>query len=389
MCKKTFLPLLFILILASSFSYSQSIRIEVVPELYPGVLKAGQEFELNLYLTNDWETMPGIVFYNEFVGTDGVTDVIHIPQDTGIVHSGNVMLGSDFNGFWDMGVFASDSSWDGSLPDVFEYSGISMQGMPVGEGEYLVKSYKFRIDQAGTFTMEFDYPEMYDYFDWEYTYDMSPRSWEVVADTLCGNLYDNDDNIDILDILKLIYCLYMNDGYPCYLANADVNSSGDINIMDIIYLIKYVYKGGPAPECNSEPVGSLIGNTGCLTSTGSENQPPSDQDCFEYSYDGNGTLFITHFNSGFNCCPETLSAEIDIVDAVITISEYEASSLCDCECLFNLNYEISDLPSGDYTIKFIEPYRHENDPILEGTINTETMPSDTICVLRTFYPWGY
>ena len=31
--------------------------------------------------------------------------------------------------------------------------------------------------------------------------------------------------------------------------NAYVNNSGNVNILDITYLIAYLYKGGPPPDC--------------------------------------------------------------------------------------------------------------------------------------------
>jgi uncharacterized protein (TIGR02145 family) len=37
----------------------------------------------------------------------------------------------------------------------------------------------------------------------------------------------------------------------------DVNNSGTINILDITYLISYVYKGGPAPDCGPE-TGTIV-----------------------------------------------------------------------------------------------------------------------------------
>jgi uncharacterized protein (TIGR02145 family) len=41
----------------------------------------------------------------------------------------------------------------------------------------------------------------------------------------------------------------------------DVNNSGTINILDITYLINYVYKGGPEPDCGVGTVTDIDGNT--------------------------------------------------------------------------------------------------------------------------------
>ncbi|MFH2036266.1 MAG: dockerin type I domain-containing protein [Candidatus Zixiibacteriota bacterium] len=208
-------------------------------------------------------------------------------------------------------------------------------------------------------------------------------------DIICGNVNSQNSNLNILDVTGLIKCLYLYDFQPCNPAVADVDGNGIINILDIIYLINFLYKGGPQPICNSTPTGQLISNSGCLTEKSLDEQPPSNQDCFEYAYDGIGTLALIHYNAGFNCCPDGLSAEINFTDNTINISEVEEGGFCDCNCLFNLNYEINNLPPGEYTVVFTEPYRHEAEPILEGTIILESTVSDIVCVPRYFYPWGF
>jgi len=30
---------------------------------------------------------------------------------------------------------------------------------------------------------------------------------------------------------------------------ADVDSSGQMNVADLVFLVDYIFKGGPAPEC--------------------------------------------------------------------------------------------------------------------------------------------
>ncbi|MFH2035935.1 MAG: dockerin type I repeat-containing protein [Candidatus Zixiibacteriota bacterium] len=65
---------------------------------------------------------------------------------------------------------------------------------------------------------------------------------------LCG---DADDNgfFNILDITFIIRYLYKG-GVPVEpWQSFDVNSSGDVNILDITYFIRYLYKGGPEPVC--------------------------------------------------------------------------------------------------------------------------------------------
>ena len=67
-------------------------------------------------------------------------------------------------------------------------------------------------------------------------------------DFMCGDVNDSGD-INILDITYLINYLYRAGPAPPYPEAADVNFDGTINIMDITYLINYLYRGGPDPYC--------------------------------------------------------------------------------------------------------------------------------------------
>jgi len=65
---------------------------------------------------------------------------------------------------------------------------------------------------------------------------------------LCGDV-NADGSCNILDITFLINYLYKSGPPPVPIESADVNISGDINILDITYLINYLYKSGPPPIC--------------------------------------------------------------------------------------------------------------------------------------------
>ncbi|MCP4633301.1 MAG: hypothetical protein GY855_10280, partial [candidate division Zixibacteria bacterium] len=67
-----------------------------------------------------------------------------------------------------------------------------------------------------------------------------------VCDFLCGDL-NGDGKIDILDIVFLINFKYKGGLEPDPQYSADVNSDTNIDILDIVYLINYKYKGGPEP----------------------------------------------------------------------------------------------------------------------------------------------
>jgi hypothetical protein len=69
-----------------------------------------------------------------------------------------------------------------------------------------------------------------------------------ITDGYCGDA-NNDGIVNILDITYLINYIYKGGAALDRPGAGDVNSSGGINILDITYLINYVYKGGLAPDC--------------------------------------------------------------------------------------------------------------------------------------------
>ncbi len=113
-----------------------------------------------------------------------------------------------------------------------------------------------------------------------------------------------------------------------------------------------------------------------------------NSDCIEYHYDGQKTLTINHINAAFNCCPGDISANVNYTGNLITIVENETQSGCYCQCLYDVQYEVSNLPPGKYRIRFIEPYAATGDQPLDFTI-TLTTSSETVtkCVERSNYPW--
>jgi outer membrane protein assembly factor BamB len=68
------------------------------------------------------------------------------------------------------------------------------------------------------------------------------------AELTCGDV-NADDRVDMLDILYLMAYLYKYGAPPDPTEPADVNNDGDINMLDILYLVAFLYKSGPAPDC--------------------------------------------------------------------------------------------------------------------------------------------
>ncbi len=213
----------------------------------------------------------------------------------------------------------------------------------------------------------------------------------------CGDA-NNDDQVNIFDVTFLISYLYLEGPSPLYPHLSDVDNSGVINIFDITCLISYLYLGGAEPNCApgpDQPLANLTSFYGCKTfNTGTRDDSiPSEMDCIRYQYDGDGILSLEHVNAGFNCCPADIIADITIQDNFITITEAETydDTLggCWCLCLFDVDYEIINLPPGEYTIRVIGLYLMEGDDSLVFTLDLGSTPEGIYCVERDHYPWGF
>ncbi|MCP4215394.1 MAG: hypothetical protein GY765_12100 [bacterium] len=145
-------------------------------------------------------------------------------------------------------------------------------------------------------------------------------------------------------------------------------------------------------ESTQDPIAAFLGYEGCKNSGGISANPTLKgteihSDCIEYVYDGQGTLTLSHINSGFNCCPGEIYGDIQIDGNTITVTETESENGCHCLCLFDLNYEILNLEPWEYTIRVVEPYRNDGDAVLETTINLDSAASGSFCLDRDYYPW--
>lgn len=69
-----------------------------------------------------------------------------------------------------------------------------------------------------------------------------------ICDYICGD-FDGDLNINILDIVYLINFIYKEGFEPYPPDRMDADHDGLLNILDIVYIINFVYKDGPDPVC--------------------------------------------------------------------------------------------------------------------------------------------
>jgi hypothetical protein len=134
---------------------------------------------------------------------------------------------------------------------------------------------------------------------------------------------------------------------------------------------------------------TLTDHSGCKgLKSAAANEIPNTQSCISYTYDSSsGILSVTHINAGFNCCPGRLSCRVDIVGDTLVIAEKEESAMCDCDCLYDLFIDISNLGETSFIIKVVEPYCGDQQKLISG-VDLMNEPSGLFCALRKQYPWG-
>ena len=122
--------------------------------------------------------------------------------------------------------------------------------------------------------------------------------------------------------------------------------------------------------------------------------PPLDQECLESEWDGQGSLIIRHINAALNCCPAnpaivTVVPDEGEVAGTITLDESQVGGYCDCYCLFDLEFSLSELPPGTYEITVICEDVGQPDPTINLIL---VLPmgvpgTDIFCIERHGYPW--
>jgi hypothetical protein len=73
-----------------------------------------------------------------------------------------------------------------------------------------------------------------------------------VCDNNCGDA-DGNGRINLLDVSYLINYLYRSGPCPNPLYMSDANGDDKINLLDVSYIINYLYRGGPATTCRYAP----------------------------------------------------------------------------------------------------------------------------------------
>ncbi|UCD93524.1 MAG: dockerin type I repeat-containing protein, partial [Candidatus Zixiibacteriota bacterium] len=82
------------------------------------------------------------------------------------------------------------------------------------------------------------------------SYDERLFDLEIEPAFMCGDL-NGDETVNLLDVTYLVSYLYREGPPPEPMQAADVDNSGAVNLLDVTYLVSYLYRDGPDPTCPS------------------------------------------------------------------------------------------------------------------------------------------
>lgn len=256
-----------ILLTSSAFAIEFNVLIDPSYEFYhPG-------FDGYFYLTNSHVVIELQMANNDGIewcaysmplriyGTGGVTSVTWI--DAGGTMEPSIIRKNGFEedgGIWGTINAIYTWGWDGILPDTMNHTVVGCMdeirdGWPPEMTQLLTRlEYHFSVTLDGSDTgsvcidsLEFVSDQRFDWlfsvpqeFGGPYCFPFAPSP--------CGDV-NLDGSINILDIVYLINFKYKDGPAPSIPILADVNSDESINILDIVLLIEYKYKGGSPPDC--------------------------------------------------------------------------------------------------------------------------------------------
>ncbi|MFO7616654.1 MAG: hypothetical protein R6V75_05340 [Bacteroidales bacterium] len=140
----------------------------------------------------------------------------------------------------------------------------------------------------------------------------------------------------------------------------------------------------------AEPYLTISTDMDCKEESGVKgNQPGFNQSCVVYNFEGDSVLVINHYNAAFNCCPEEILVDFEIIGDSLIIREDDLEELCRCNCLYDLEIRIHNLKKQLYKVRFEEPYVLKDSTQLIFEMDLKSEPLGHICVTREYYPYRW
>jgi hypothetical protein len=78
--------------------------------------------------------------------------------------------------------------------------------------------------------------------------DERPFTFQAVITYVCGD-GNGDGEVNVADGVFIINYVFKGGPAPDPIQAGDANCDGDANVADAVYIIAYVFKGGPDPCC--------------------------------------------------------------------------------------------------------------------------------------------
>jgi len=159
---------------------------------------------------------------------------------------------------WDLyGFFVNENDVDGQSPDTLQLGGISINNqLTPGPLEHMISFHvSADLPYDATRTLCFDsvyIPPSGDFIFVSLDGDaivpdiISPRCWPVTW--FCGDA-NRDLQLNIGDAVYIIHYIFRGGPAPSPINSGDGNGDGSINVADAVYLINHIFQGGPAPFC--------------------------------------------------------------------------------------------------------------------------------------------
>jgi hypothetical protein len=258
--------LTFLLVFNSAFPVT--VRLDATPQAAPDTVASGVPFNIEIYLNNNNDMIQmaqsySLIFYSpdssiEYAPHFNVQG--HGAQTIDFPHiqynDSSILFYNDYETYWNFMNCWYGFGWDGYLPDSMNTTGASLDGWPSDLGEELYVTLAFIVEETGTFCVDsLDHP--LDTYDWlfepvggDHQFN-GPYCWTVAEmPFLCGDA-NSDDNVNLLDITYLINYLYKGSEQPYPYQSGDVNGNGILNLLDVTHLLNYLYNQGQAPDCES------------------------------------------------------------------------------------------------------------------------------------------
>ncbi|KPL00619.1 MAG: hypothetical protein AMJ91_03970 [candidate division Zixibacteria bacterium SM23_73_3] len=167
---------------------------------------------------------------------------------TAYLVSAPVVLAEDFMlSFWTWHYI--ESGWDYAFCEIDPGEGWRELGLITGQsGGWVQKTYDLSEYAGDTVQISFTFFSDDDGAQFEGWYIDDIKIIPQTPDFMCGDC-NGDGTIDLGDVLHIVSYLYKGGPAPDPLEAGDCNCDDTIDLGDLLYLVAYLYKGGPAPVC--------------------------------------------------------------------------------------------------------------------------------------------